>query len=51
MHLKLTNKNFKFDSPIYRYLNILIKYNPINVEIQRKIDKFLLEYTYNKFYY
>jgi len=40
------NKAFKYDSPIYKNLNILIKDNLINDETQIKIEKFLFDYSY-----
>lgn len=40
------NKTFKYDSPIYKNLNILIKDNPINTETQINIEKFLFDYSY-----
>jgi hypothetical protein len=43
------NKTFKYDSPIYKSLNTLIIDNPINEETQRKLEEFLLNYSYASF--
>lgn len=40
------DNTFKYDSPIYKNLNMMIKDNPINDETQKKIEKYLLEYSY-----
>lgn len=44
--VKGVNKSFKYDSPLYQNLNILMKDNPINAETQQKIEKFLFDYSY-----
>lgn len=43
---KTNFKNFKYNSPIYNSLNLMLKDKPINEETQRKIEKVLLNYSY-----
>lgn len=40
------DKSFKFNSPLFKNLYIIFRDNPINEETQRKIEKFLLEFSY-----
>lgn len=45
-NINTTNKYFKLGSPIFNNLKIIIRDNSINEETQRKIKKFLLDYSY-----
>ena len=40
------DKTFKYDSPLYNKLSVLIEDNPINAETQKKIEESLLDYSY-----
>ena len=40
------NNSFSIESPIYNNLNIILRDNPTNEETQKKIEKFLFDYSY-----